>query len=505
MNMITRGTFALIRKPIKSLLAAAILYLISILLLLTAGLNRQQALVQEQMRSQIGGSLRLEVDRHAGFERLIPYMQEVYLKDSQAFTAYVDFQQAYHYNSISLEDIQTIGSLPGVSHYNVIAFPPLQVTPMDFENDRSQVRGRPQAVDELVTLHPVWNLELISETLQGFIRLEEGRYIGPEHKGASLLEVVISRDIAEANGLALGDFLTFSWSDPLDEDILDQIGANPLEEIRREARIVGIFEVSRSVNALNNGRTLENTIFAPFDMGEQFFAGTDFLERPRVMGAGERPEATFYVDDMDLYDQVREQILALDLDWERYNLIDANDLIASMGAGFQGLEQAGNLMFGIIIAVSFAMLLLVFALWTRNRTREAAIFLAIGIEKSNVLSQFIFEALLSGAIAFFLAVATLPLVQNFVDLGQLNQSLQSQEDFSWEDGSPSQMNHDSFFDSTTELVRDDMIELAASRIPLTFGMIGLVGGTVTLLITSSVLISAFPIIKQTPSQIFSKL
>ena len=118
--------------------------------------------------------------------------------------------------------------------------------------------------------------------------------------------------------------------------------------------------------------------------------------------------AIFKVGNVDQYDAVRKEIEKVDINWERYDLIDSNGNIQSMAENFNNMKQLSEMLLIVVSAASFIILSLIFLFWMKNRTQEIGIFMALGESKKKIWSQFLWEAMLIGVLGLVLSFMISP-------------------------------------------------------------------------------------------------
>ena len=119
--------------------------------------------------------------------------------------------------------------------------------------------------------------------------------------------------------------------------------------------------------------------------------------------------ATFKVDDVNQYEEVKERILDTDINWERYDLLDDKGNLDTMSSNFNTLEETSNMMIIVITIASFIILTLIFIFWIKTRSKEVAIYMSLGLTKFNIIKQILIEALLVGIVALSIsAIASIP-------------------------------------------------------------------------------------------------
>lgn len=492
MSLFKRGLNSVIRKPIKSMLLVAILYFISVLLLMAVGISQQQTVVQQEIKNQVGGSFRLELNGEEAFKRAEPFTEFVEIFEGSGMGI-----GGRWFHTLDREDIENISNVEGIAGFNILS-QALPFSPINFENDQTQAsRGRHNPADEDVWLTGLLNAELLDEVSHGFIELKEGRWIEESDEGAEILPLVISEAIAKKNDLSLGDSLEFEWQDHELDAVLEHFDWEREEPIQMSGTIVGIFSVQRPMEVILNLMSLENTIFTSLNFSDDVFAQVQEAERFHTL----YNLAIFDVADAADYDQIRENILNVDADWALYNLVDSDEMLSRLSSDLEGLHQVSTLMFSVVMVAGFAMLWLIFILWVRNRNHEIAILLAIGIEKTKIVSQFIFEALLVAVVAFSLAVITMPVASQWMDVGALSTQLQSQVgelDLALEMGAVSS-------DTTDSVMTDDFYDLATSSVTMTAQSLLVVMLSLLALISVSIMVAMIPVMKMKPREILSKM
>ena len=68
--------------------------------------------------------------------------------------------------------------------------------------------------------------------------------------------------------------------------------------------------------------------------------------------------AYFKVEDVEAYDEVKENLQNTDINWEQYDLIDNNGNSETMSSNFNDLAKVSEMMILIISVASFVILVL---------------------------------------------------------------------------------------------------------------------------------------------------
>jgi len=498
MSLFKRGFYSVSRKPVKSVLLASIMYVIALFLLMSVGISSGQAAAQEEIQSQVGGSLRIELDwfwdggdYDWGFE---------WVDIVEGGGGFPVSPREREFATLRQEDINKITEIAGVTNYNIIS-QRVFLSPSDFENDQTWAsRGRHDPFDDLIMAVPVLDQTLLDYVDHGFISLRDGNFILPDSQYQDEFPLVISHTIAEINDLSVGDTMEFVWNDREEDRVLEHLGVEREEPQYISGIITGIFDIDRPIEAFTNPSSLENMIFTSLNFEEEILSGTRLTE---IDNDYLYAAATFQIDHGFGYEDVKEQILNLDIDWERYDLVDSNEMFSRLSLGFEGLERLSNFMFGVAMVAGFAMLWLIFILWVRNRNHEIAIFMAVGIEKKKIISQFIFEALLIAIVSFALSAASLPLANQVIDVGELSVQFQVEEESDLDDG------FELVTSDTGETIEDvmsgDFHEQATTSVAVSVRSVVIVVAALSGLIIVSIAISMIPVMRMKPKEIFSKV
>lgn len=225
----------------------------------------------------------------------------------------------------------------------------------------------------------------------GNIVVNDGRMINREDKDVC----VISRELAELNGLQVGDRLEFNnWKEREASTVYS-------------AEIIGIYDFVQKITPIMSGDSYraENIIF------------TDLCFPEKAEGCEDDPlyqYAVFWVEDVNEYETVRERIKSVDIGWERYDFLDNTGMSDTMAENFNDLSKVSSLILVFVMVSSVLILLFVFLFWMKNRVHEMGVLLSIGKGKGTIVLQVLMEGLLIGAVAFVLATFLAPFVSKQV-------------------------------------------------------------------------------------------
>ncbi|ANU52761.1 ABC transporter permease [Acutalibacter muris] len=242
---------------------------------------------------------------------------------------------------ISLQDVQQIASNPEIKACNA------QGTTLATADGFIYPSGMPSGPVSGNT-ESAWNQGFTSSILT----LAEGRHINRKDEDAAL----ISRELAEENGLYLGDELSFA-------------------EPSTNVKIIGIYESDPSM---------------------EFDTDTIFTDLEWAGGSIERVD--FFVTDPAELETVMARIES-----DNYTLQANTTEYDAISTQLATIGRLTTVLIIAAIAVSATVLLLILAMRVRGRTHEVGILIAIGIGKSQILAQLIMETMLLLAVAMLVS------------------------------------------------------------------------------------------------------
>lgn len=480
MRSFQRALRSLIRKPVRSTLLFFVVLIISLFLL--AGMSSHGVSVQTQddTRQAVGAGFRLDINDQNRTKRLTAIasqigeaegtLQGVHQKkwETAAGTQWQVWTD-HSFETLHLADIKAIAAVDGIADYNMMTVTTV-VMPINFsrmedaQNDQSKDVGG-------VALIGNRKMALDFNVLSGNVTIKEGRMVTDTDQDVC----VISEQLAEQNGLAVGDIMQFGKRH------------DSTRETEAAAEIIGIYQTKQYMSPLMSGDTYrsENIIFTDLHFPEK---------AEGVLGDTCYEHAYFQVADVDQYAQVKAAVQQVDIDWERYDLLDRNGNLSMMSSNFYDLEQIGRLFLLVIFGASFAILILVFLFWLKNRAREIGILHALGVSKSSILGQILIEALLLAVLAFSVSLLLAPQTAHFTVGYLVNQQAEQAE-------LQEQVN--------AAHVAKDFVEpkqtVVGVQVSITASMIAICGGSIIFLIITSVGAAGISVLRKKPNEILQEL
>jgi putative ABC transport system permease protein len=480
MNIFGLSIRSVLRKRAKTILLMLIIFITSTFIF--AGWACKSASIQTQNESKqaIGASFRLEeneANRHVRMEELSKQIGEGISGGAGGYhqeqTALGDWHTwaDNSFETLLMEDILKIAEVDGIKTYNVTTANTV-VNPVNFE--RIEDKDVDQSSDQQgVSLRGNLCMELDFDVQKGNIEVKEGRMITPEDTDVC----VISREIADLNGLQVGDILEFNnWKERETSTVY-------------KAEVVGIYDSISGITPIMYGDSYrsENIIFTDLS----------FPEKPEGNeGSPLYQYATFVVENVDEYETVKKRIQSVDIGWERYDFLDNTGISDTMTENYGELEKMSSLILILVCISGIIIICLVFLFWLKGRVHEIGIYLSLGRTKYGIVMQMLLEGILVGCVAFLLATAASPVVSKGI-VGYLvdyQTQLQTESE-----------QLDAGMVSNSMIEDNSAMEIVGVTVEISGGVICLSGISVLGIIMVAITLSCISIMVQKPKEILSRM
>ena len=360
MNLGLRAILYTVRKWKKTLLVFCLLFAIGTLVLSGLAIADAQEEQTEEVRGTTGASFTVQRDISTGG----------WASGSGG---------SYSTQEFMTEDmIQKIAAVDGIQGYDAS----LITLPQIFNSDGESLEHENYGFYN----YGSYNSQYHELFLSGRFELVEGTHITDDMPNG----IMISKELAEWNGLKIGDTLTGIY-----------YPENNTPEVDME--IVGIFDVvadkEDQFNMYDDSSYYEYSSFV--------FCSMEAAEG-LIKGWGEDgdgiSEAYFYVADAAQLDQVIKEVQDISsINWNNYKITSNDEVYQNISSALSDTNTLVTTLIVVITVVSMVLIILILSMSIRSRKREIGILLAVGIEKQAVLLQQILETCLVAAVAFPLA------------------------------------------------------------------------------------------------------
>lgn len=448
MNCRKRSVLYLLRKRNRSVILWLILFIITTLMLTCITIGQGADGAMQRLFQAMGGYFKIETDDKPGLNKYV---------DDEFINHIMDSYEIREFNGMDTVYFMT--------------------------RDMDLLPGRfTQEQDEKAKLARIMgntDTGLNEYFILQSLLLSEGRHITAEDSYKAL----ISQELAEENGLSVGDTVSLSYYD---------------EDAGRDWQafeIVGIFQIKSRQNSYTSNTAecdmVENFIFVDTQSVRDMIGWT--LEREID---SYRSGALFFVDQPQALERIVSDLAEQsERGMEGYQVVKNNKQYQESRLPLERLKSLTTLIIAIIILLGFIIVSLILLLWMRERVHETGIYLSVGIRKASILMQHMMENLILAFLAFVLScilvVGTMPRLEKAV-LAVMDEGAWSQAD---ESGPLTERDM-----AQAEMESD--IEITMELNPVTILQIGILELGVVILATG---ISSVTILKMKPKNILSTM
>lgn len=387
MNFMNRAWLYIVRKRGKSILLFVILLVMATFVLTALALGNASKAAQQELRQSLGGSFLIGFD----YTENNPYLK---VESVDGGTLVYSTQQ------ISPELVEQVRSIDGVNYCSATTESLAVLPSLDLFAGNIPIEEEFRNSSKILG---TWKSEELSRFTSGQLALTEGRHIMPGDKNKGL----ISKDLADKNGLKIGDVIQ------TDKGV--------------EIEIVGLF-VPKEIEGINDQVTtydkIQNLIIS--DLATRIANENS----PATQGFN---ELTVSVDDPQNMENIITKVKEIKgVDWKGFAIMVDNEDYENAASSLEQLSELVSTILMIALIVSIAILSLILTMWARTRIHETGVLLSVGISKLSILGQYIAEVLLIAIFAFSLSYFSASAIAG--QMGNILQSGQAVTEAQQEDG-----------------------------------------------------------------------
>lgn len=453
MNFMNRAWLYIVRKRGKSILLFIILLVMATFVLTALALGNASKSAQQDLRQSLGGSFLIGFD----YTENNPYLKVENLEGGILM---------YSTQQISPELVEQIRGIEGIHECSatvegLAAFPSLELftgnIPIEEEfRDSSKILS-------------TWKSEELTRFTSGQLTLTEGRHIMSDDKKKGL----ISKDLADKNGLKIGDMIQ------TDNGV--------------EIEIAGLFS-PKEIEGINDQVTtydkIQNLIITDLATLVAYENG------PAIQGFN---ELAVSVDDPQDMEEIISKVKGITgVDWKGFSFLVNNEDYENTASSLEQLSELVSAILIVALIVSIAILSLILTMWTRTRIHETGVLLSVGISKLSILGQYVAEVLLIAVLAFSLSYFSASAIAGQV--GNVLQSGQAVTGVQQEDGLSAGTRGETGTDTG-----DQEIETPELQVRIQFEEMGLLFLLGIGIVTVSAGISSYSVMRLKPREILSKM
>lgn len=365
-----RAGFYLIRKKGRAMVLFLIFFVVSCVLQLCVSVFTGAKAAAKDLRTNLGAAFYIRPYEQMTFDNgtVSEGTAPVVSQESINAVAYAVGRELKAYNT---------------EHYGYVKSSQLHFLPGAGDNDAGNM-GQVTAVRDS---------KLTSEFFDGEWTLVSGRHIQPGDEN----KILISQELADENGLAVGDQVTLTHAglDQKDGEYVDTI---PEKTVFVQAQVIGIFQ-SGSGGENPDTPTAGKAV-------NHIFSDSHLLVNLKEQEAGiYEGEIGFFIGDPLKLEEILEQVRTIDsINWEDH-ILRENDFQYEQVAG--SLANLQKLTLALILTtsvLSMGILVLILSLQMRGRVRETGIYLSLGRPKWEIMGQLALETGILLFLGFFAAL-----------------------------------------------------------------------------------------------------
>lgn len=385
MNFMKRAFLYVARKWQQS--AIAFLILLAICTSASIGLSILKAsdTAAANLRGQFGGTFSLEIDMSNPAN-----MQSAGSTDRYTGSYYSG-------DTIDNEVIDEVLKTPGIADYsaNIEVVANLKSDDGQYydlvENKQNYYSS---ALAHVAPIQGWTSLQQCSYFANGILEITQGEMFS----GGASGQAVISRELADLNGLSVGDHITLEIN-------RDVTGIDfPAEKQECSFEIVGIFDIlkEQKIDQYTGPRQmLQNWVFVDSRTLLPYL-------NEQLKSIGMEPngyeKVTFSIEDPAEMDTIIKSVQNnRAINWDCFKIEFDNASYQSAENALEGMNHSIRIMIVIIVLAGIAILILLLSIWAKFRVWETGVMLALGEGKGNVLAQRMAEITLISALAFGLS------------------------------------------------------------------------------------------------------
>lgn len=317
------------------------------------------------------------------------------------------------------------------------------------------------------------NSENDSYFTDGGFELMEGTAITSANKNS----VLIHEKFAERNNLSVGDTMRLS---------------NVENENRAvDVTVAGIFTNTKeqdSVGIAPSYDLYDNIVFADLSTVSYLLYGTE--------GKTSVQYGDFYVNDPDELDRIMSEVKEIEgVNWNDCTLTRYDNDYQNAKESLTGLQNIVFIAIAVVSVICFLVLALFLTLRLRGRVHETGVYLAMGISKGAVLTQYLLEVLIVAVIALLISYGASSAISDQIGSRLLSQvTAETYETVELTDET-----------ENTEQPSTEDLGLSEIVVAVSAEDYAIVWGFGLVLCLASTALAAYPIMKMKPKNILSQM
>lgn len=398
MNYWKRARNSIFRTKGKSLILFAVIFVLGNVIAGAIAIQQSTTNVEKKMKQQLGATVSAEPD-------LNELLKQSENGDSQSMT------QA---QSLKEEAIKKIGASPYVKEYDYSYLAYLNVNKFKIYEMKQQENMEVSSPYKTMILKGSNSTEPM-DFKNKKVKLVDGRMLTKEELKGKKPMALISKKVADENGLSVGDQMVLDTVtlQPKDDGTMDS-----QDSTEHAVKIVGLFEpikLEKKKKEGQNGQDALNQQITETDMYNTAFVSNGLV---REINKIEMSNMSSDLKD-NLVEEVSpiftlkspEDVAAFKAEIkpllpEGYKAVASTDEFDKVGASVKRLSKISGYVVILAVLASLLIISLVVVLFMKDRRHEWGIYLSLGEHRKNIMKQVVVELLVISIAALLISLVS---------------------------------------------------------------------------------------------------
>lgn len=425
-NMVKRAWLSITRKPMRAVIIGLVLFAMANLVLASTAIKGAVAESMAYAKSSLGGTVYLQAD-------ISKLRQQAQSESSNASSTTSGRPPQIERPDIPVSLVTDIAKSDYVKDYTYSLSAQAKASGFEVvESESSNFGGASQPgggggpgsnltdeeteLESDITIQGINSYAFISAVKNETMKLTSGTYFDESTND----QAIISYDLAEANGLSVGDSITLQ---------------NVYDSSAHSIKIIGIYDLTEEQGFGSSANTIYMNVptAAKLLSEENYNDGAYSVQNVSFTLTNAEYSEQFITETNKKFPDLADDNLALSIDTSAYE---------QMVGPIESVGAFATTIFWVVIVASIAIIALIVTINVKERRYEMGVLLSLGASKLNVVGQIALELVTVGTVAFVLSIGTGSLVANVVSQNLLSSQVsmsqeQSESNFGRPTGGPS--------------------------------------------------------------------
>jgi len=393
MRMFIHGIKSLIRRPAKTAMLFVILFIVFNLIFIGFIIQNSVQQSKAYIRSQIGGAVEYKMD----YTEFMETMQN----PGSASKTTKPSAQTTRPPSLSLAVAEKMAASKYVKSFYITESANVSSDTVDPAETQETAGGFQKSFSDF-TLSGANSIESLSFAT-GDVTLAEGNAITVDQLKNGDKVVLISKDVADANDLRVGDMVSLA--------LVSQQRGLPAVGGKDSTQANGSQKSSENTTTTATAYDYEvvgiyEAVSTDFDVNTMFTSNTVIYDLNGTTSSDETSGSIVFLlnhpEDVDAFITEATPYLT-----SEYHILYSNDEeYESLTKPLNLISFITSILIWVVFIAGAAIILAIVTIFVRDRKFEIGLLLSSGEGKFKIVSQFIFEMMVIAVIAFLISVAS---------------------------------------------------------------------------------------------------